>query len=67
MSNRKHTYTVTAFSFPSVGVVRCTEVASGLTRREVLAKYPDCVFRHPNKGSKDDLVPSFAADPEWVF
>ena len=67
MSKRKYTYTVTAFSFPSVGITRCTEVASSLTRREVLARYPDCVFRHPSRGSKDDLAPSFAADPEWGF
>jgi hypothetical protein len=66
LRSRRHTWAVTAYSFPETGVVRGTVVATGLTRREVAARFPDCQFRDPMKVREDDPIPAFAADPEWT-
>ena len=64
MTTKTTTFSVTAYTFPKVGVVQGETVASGLTADEVRNQYPDAEFRDPKTMAEDDLIPNFAADPE---
>jgi hypothetical protein len=62
----RYTYTVTETSFPNTGVVQHTEVASSLTRGEVLTQFgPAVKFIDRDQKAEPKHVAPYYADPEW--
>ena len=62
----KYTWTVVEYTAPSIGVSRGSEVAKGLTRAQVVARFGDGVDFDPGRHQiEPHTVPHYTAEPEW--
>lgn len=67
-TKKRYTYAVTKYSFLSTGVVEGEEIATGLTRKEVVESYPDAkilTIRDMNRKNDPGIEAETIAFPEW--